>query len=70
MARPRPWWSWISKPWDLAAIKIIIEEAGGRFTDFNGVATIYGGDAIASNGLVHDEILELLRSPHASSRAS
>lgn len=49
------------KPWDLAAIKIIIEEAGGRFTDFKGVATIYGGDAVASNGLVHDEILRLLR---------
>jgi histidinol-phosphatase len=51
------------KPWDLAAIKIIIEEAGGRFTDFTGTPTIYGGDAVASNGLVHDEILQLLRSP-------
>jgi histidinol-phosphatase len=50
------------KPWDLAAVKIIIEEAGGRLTDFTGAATIYGGDAIASNGLVHDEILKLLRS--------
>jgi histidinol-phosphatase len=50
------------KPWDVAAVKIIIEEAGGRFTDFTGAATIYGGDAIASNGLVHDEILNLLRS--------
>jgi histidinol-phosphatase len=49
------------KPWDLAAVKIIVEEAGGRFTDFTGAATIYGGDAIASNGLVHDEILKLLR---------
>jgi len=48
------------KPWDLAAIKIIIEEAGGRFTDFTGAATIYGGTAIASNGAVHDEILQLL----------
>jgi histidinol-phosphatase len=47
------------KPWDLAAIKIIVEEAGGRFTDFTGAATIYGGNAIASNGLVHDEILNL-----------
>jgi histidinol-phosphatase len=47
------------KPWDLAALKIIIEEAGGRFTDFTGAATIYGGNAIASNGLVHDEILNL-----------
>jgi len=51
------------KPWDLAAVKIVIEEAGGRFTDLTGAATIYGGNAIASNGLVHDEILELLRSP-------
>jgi histidinol-phosphatase len=51
------------KPWDLAAIKIIIEEAGGRFTDFTGAATIYGGNALASNGLVHDEITNLLRSP-------
>jgi histidinol phosphatase-like enzyme (inositol monophosphatase family) len=48
------------KPWDLAAIKIVIEEAGGRFTDFTGAATIYGGTAIASNGAVHDEILRLI----------
>jgi histidinol-phosphatase len=48
------------KPWDLAAIKIIVEEAGGRFTDFTGTATIYGGTAVASNGLVHDEVLSLL----------
>lgn len=48
------------KPWDLAALKIIVEEAGGRFTDFAGRATIYGGSAVASNGLVHDEILTLL----------
>ena len=50
------------KPWDLAPIKIIIEEAGGRFTDFTGAATIYGGTAIASNGAVHEEILRLLAS--------
>ncbi|MFN8627308.1 MAG: inositol monophosphatase family protein [Candidatus Binatia bacterium] len=51
------------KPWDLAAVKIVVEEAGGRFSDFNGNATIYGGDAVASNGLVHEEILRLLRTP-------
>jgi histidinol-phosphatase len=51
------------KPWDLAALKIIIEEAGGRFTDFEGKSTIYGGSAIASNGHVHDEIRSLLRDP-------
>jgi histidinol-phosphatase len=48
------------KPWDLAPIKIIVEEAGGRFSDFAGAPTIYGGDAIASNGFVHEEVLELL----------
>jgi len=58
------------KPWDLAAIKIVIEEAGGRFTDFKGNATIYGGDAVASNGLVHDEILRLLRTPSDSGAAT
>jgi histidinol-phosphatase len=50
------------KPWDLAALKIVIEEAGGRFTDFRGNPTIYGGTALASNGLVHDELLALLAS--------
>ncbi len=48
------------KPWDLAPIKIIVEEAGGRFSDFAGVPTIYGGDAVASNGCVHEQVLELL----------
>ncbi|MGD9764609.1 MAG: inositol monophosphatase [Candidatus Binatia bacterium] len=51
------------KPWDLAALKIIIEEAGGRFTDFTGRPTAYGSSAIASNGLVHDEILQLIAGP-------
>ena len=49
------------KPWDLAAVKIIVEEAGGRFTDFAGQPTAFGGSAIASNGLVHEEIRELIR---------
>jgi histidinol-phosphatase len=49
------------KPWDLAAPQIIIEEAGGRFTDFAGRATAYGGNALASNGLIHDAALALLQ---------
>jgi len=53
------------KPWDLAAIKIVVEEAGGRFTDLEGTATIYGGTAVASNGAVHDEILEIFRTTSA-----
>ena len=43
--------------WDLAAVRIVVEEAGGRFTDNNGVARIDGRSAISSNGLLHDELL-------------
>jgi len=47
-------------PWDLAAPLILLEEAGGRLTDFTGRRTYAGGNAVASNGLVHDAILERL----------
>lgn len=49
-------------PWDLAALKPIIEEAGGRFTDWDGNPTIYRPDILASNGKLHEEALALLRS--------
>ena len=48
--------------WDLAAPLILVEEAGGRLTDFQGRRTYSGGNAVASNGLLHDEILEKLNS--------
>jgi len=50
------------KPWDLAPLKILVEEAGGRMTDFTGRATIYGGSAVVTNGRIHDEVLEILKS--------
>ncbi|MCB2224005.1 MAG: histidinol-phosphatase [Actinobacteria bacterium] len=46
--------------WDLAPLGVIVEEAGGRFTDLTGAATPAGGDAVATNGLLHDEVLGLL----------
>jgi histidinol-phosphatase len=46
--------------WDLAAPLVIVEEAGGRFTDLAGRATADGGDAIASNGLVHDAARDIV----------
>jgi len=46
--------------WDLAAAQVIVEEAGGRFTDLAGVATADGGDALASNGLLHDAALSII----------
>jgi histidinol-phosphatase len=47
--------------WDLAALKVIVEEAGGRFTDLSGVPRADGGSALSTNGLLHDEVLEVLR---------
>lgn len=46
--------------WDLAAVKLIVEEAGGRFTDLSGRATPSGGSALSTNGLLHDEVISLL----------
>jgi histidinol-phosphatase len=46
--------------WDLAAPQLIVEEAGGRFTDLEGVRTPEGGDALATNGLLHDAALALI----------
>lgn len=45
------------KSWDAAAPFLLIEEAGGRATDFEGRRAIDSGTFIASNGLLHDEIL-------------
>lgn len=43
--------------WDLAAVQPIVEEAGGRFSDFEGHARIDTGTAVSSNGLLHDALL-------------
>ncbi len=50
------------KPWDVAPMKILVEEAGGRLTDFAGKPDIYSGSVLATNGLLHDEALRLLTS--------
>jgi len=44
--------------WDMAPVQIIVEEAGGRFTDMRGESRIDGGSALSTNGLVHDAVLE------------
>ena len=48
------------KPWDVAPVKILVEEAGGRLTDFAGRPTIYGSTVLATNGRLHAEALRLL----------
>jgi histidinol-phosphatase len=47
--------------WDIAPLKILVEEAGGRFTDLDGAATHAHGNCVASNGLVHEHVLRALR---------
>lgn len=47
-------------PYDLAAVQVIVEEAGGRFTDRSGRRTIETGSAISSNGLLHDAVVARL----------
>jgi histidinol-phosphatase len=46
--------------WDVAAVQVIVEEAGGRFTGLDGAAGPGGGDALATNGLVHEAALQLV----------
>lgn len=49
--------------WDCAALLPILEEAGGRFTDWRGNRTIDGGDAVSTNGVLHNQVLAVLSAP-------
>jgi histidinol phosphatase-like enzyme (inositol monophosphatase family) len=46
--------------WDCAPLLPIMEEAGGTFTDWHGVRTIAGGNSIATNGLLFDEVMRFV----------
>ena len=48
------------KLWDLAPLDILIREAGGKFTGLDGSPGPHGGTAVATNGLLHDEVLARL----------
>jgi histidinol-phosphatase len=47
--------------WDMAALQIIVEEAGGRFTSLDGQPRADRGSGVSSNGLLHDTVLGALR---------
>jgi histidinol-phosphatase len=51
----------IVNPWDVAAVAPVIEEAGGRFSSWDGRYDIRAGHCLGSNGLVHDAALNELR---------
>jgi histidinol-phosphatase len=53
----------IVNPWDVAAAQVLVEQAGGRFTDLTGAPRYDSGTALSSNGLLHDAALGCLRHP-------
>jgi myo-inositol-1(or 4)-monophosphatase len=55
-------WEVALNPWDMAGGVVILREAGGEVTDFRGAPhSIYGRELVASNGHVHQAILDLLQ---------
>ena len=55
-------WELKLNPWDVAAGKLIVEEAGGRVSDFRGKALdINGKETLASNGKIHEEMIRVLQ---------
>jgi fructose-1,6-bisphosphatase/inositol monophosphatase family enzyme len=47
--------------WDIAPLSLIIEEAGGKYSTFTGEVTHNGPDFVTTNGILHDEVLSLLK---------
>jgi myo-inositol-1(or 4)-monophosphatase len=57
-------WESKLKPWDVAAGQLLVTEAGGRVTGFSGEPySVYSHRIVASNGLIHDEMLATLEKP-------
>lgn len=56
-------WEVSLRPWDYAAGKLLIEEAGGKFTNFSGepYEALEEGPIVASNGILHDQILKNIK---------
>lgn len=47
--------------WDCGPLQVVLEEAGGTFTDWKGTPTIYAGEAIATNGVLFDPVMNLVQ---------
>jgi len=60
-------WEMFLKPWDMAAGAVIIREAGGTVSSFDGSAfNLYGTEILASNGKIHDEMIKVLKIAQSS----
>jgi fructose-1,6-bisphosphatase/inositol monophosphatase family enzyme len=47
--------------WDAAPLQTVIQEAGGRFTDWQGTPSVHSGESVATNGLVAEEVIALTK---------
>ena len=47
--------------WDIAPLKIIVEEAGGTFSDTSGKDSIYSGNIVSTNGKLHQTVLNYVQ---------
>ncbi len=55
-------WEYNLSPWDIAAGYLIVHEAGGRVTNFDGAPySVYDKQTLATNGLIHEEMLQLIK---------
>jgi myo-inositol-1(or 4)-monophosphatase len=56
------YWEVFLNPWDMAAGVLLLQEAGGKWTDFRGFpSTIYHHNVLVSNGRIHEQMIEVLR---------
>ena len=46
--------------WDCAPLQVIMEEAGGTFTDWKGTPTIHGHESVATNGVLFDKVMDVI----------
>jgi myo-inositol-1(or 4)-monophosphatase len=59
------YWEMYLKPWDTAAASFIVRRAGGKVTQFNGTKyDVYDNNVVASNGLIHRDMVKILRQDH------
>jgi myo-inositol-1(or 4)-monophosphatase len=67
MGRFDAFWELKLHPWDAAAGSLLVQEAGGRVTDFSGRSySIYSREVIASNGRIHEEMVKVLQAGRAT----
>lgn len=63
-------WEYNLSPWDIAAGYLIVSEAGGRVTNFDGDPySVYDRQTLATNGLIHEEMLQIIKTPSEAGAA-